>query len=206
MKSKNYLWQGRLVCKFNAVISAPPDVPDVLLILPSTDEAFDFDLLTAKFIGRLNSSAPVLIESARINSLAGVVGSGTEESAITFKFGRRKHELYNRGKVFNLHDRHLALAAFNYRPYTTVTEVWPNAGSRVWIWFQWQFRIFQVLEGTGNANSRKLYREHGTMFPQRTLLVDGSEGRMMLEFCKKFNCTLLIVEGLRLTWLYLGIS
>lgn len=39
------------------------------------------------------------------------------------------------------------------------------------------------------------------MFPQRTLLVDGSEGRMMLEFCKKFNCTLLIVEGLRLTWL-----
>lgn len=32
-------------------------------------------------------------------------------------------------------------------------------------------------------------------FPQRTMYLDGIEGGLMVEFCKKFNCTVLIVEG-----------
>lgn len=108
----------------------------MLLVLPSADAAFDFDLLTAKFVGRLNNSTPVLIESVRINSsLAGSRGEGVgggsendEVDAITFKFGHREpqhrqHELYDRRKVFNLHDRHLAAAMFRYKPYATLTEV-----------------------------------------------------------------------------------
>lgn len=120
--------------KFNAVISTRPDVPDVLFILPSADDAFDFDLLTAKFVGRLSNSTPVLIESVRINSLDGggtgaieANGRTAEAAAITFKFGQgeahRKRRLFREDKVFNLEDRHLALAVVFYRPYTTVTEV-----------------------------------------------------------------------------------
>lgn len=53
----------------------------------------------------------------------------------------------------------------------------------------------------GNANSRESYLEAGgaaaaaAAFAERTIQLDGIEGRVMLEFCKKFNCTLLIVEG-----------
>lgn len=32
-------------------------------------------------------------------------------------------------------------------------------------------------------------------FPEKTKLLDGTEGTMLLEFCKKYNCTLLLVAG-----------
>lgn len=103
----------------------PPDVPDVLFITTSSavqaNKAFDFDLLTSKFVGRLNNSTPVLIESVRINSIEGAASRGAE-AEITFKFGHRK-QLFSRGKVLNLQGRHLALAVFYYRPYITVSNV-----------------------------------------------------------------------------------
>lgn len=62
---------------------------------------------------------------------------------------------------------------------------------------------FQVPEGTGNANSWDLYMksteqlENSSVatFPEKTVHVDGTEGWMLLEFCKKLNCTLLVIEG-----------
>lgn len=122
MKSTRWNLNRKSTERFNSVISAP-DVPDVLLILPSgqdnDDQAPHFDLLTSKSVGRHNNSTPVLIETVRINSsdmAQAVVGP-----EITFKFGHR--ELYSRRKLFNLQDRHLALATFYYRPCSTVTEV-----------------------------------------------------------------------------------
>lgn len=51
--------------------------------------------------------------------------------------------------------------------------------------------------GTGNADSADLLynaNERGE-FPERTKYLDGTDGVLMLETCKRFNCTLLMIEG-----------
>lgn len=101
------------------------------------NKAFDFDLLTSKFVGRLNNSAPVLIESVRINSpgLASDHVDDDDDGAsgarrgpdLTFKFGHQA-QLFDRQKVLNLQRRHLSLAVFHYIPYISVTNVVSLAG------------------------------------------------------------------------------
>uniref|UniRef100_A0A182N544 Ionotropic glutamate receptor C-terminal domain-containing protein n=1 Tax=Anopheles dirus TaxID=7168 RepID=A0A182N544_9DIPT len=65
-------------------------------------------------------------------------------------------------KRTNLRGRYLRLAIFNYEPYT-----------------RWE-----SVDVPTQANA---YYEH-----QRTLLIDGTESRLFVEFCAKLNCTLEI--------------
>lgn len=37
--------------------------------------------------------------------------------------------------------------------------------------------------------------ESNANYPEKNKLLDGTEGTMVLEFCKKYNCTILLVEG-----------
>ncbi|XP_037033035.1 glutamate receptor 1-like [Bradysia coprophila] len=67
-------------------------------------------------------------------------------------------------KLSNLQQRVVRLALFNYKPYS----VWE-----------------EVPSGLGNANAQNTNEE-------KTLLIDGTESILMLEFCTKHNCTLEI--------------
>ncbi|XP_059608153.1 uncharacterized protein LOC132255993 [Phlebotomus argentipes] len=75
-------------------------------------------------------------------------------------------------KLQNLQQRHLRLSLFNYKPYTTVQH---------------------VDAGKGNANAMMTEEE-------LTILIDGTECLMFLEFCSRHNCTLFISEDEEGQW------
>lgn len=87
----------------------PTDIPNVLLVIPSThqdDDGEAFDLVTSSFTGRFNSTLPMVLDHF----------GGT-----TPNFTRNANLFPN--KLRNLQQRHLRLALFNYKPYSTVQHV-----------------------------------------------------------------------------------
>ncbi|GAB0092010.1 hypothetical protein DMENIID0001_069460 [Sergentomyia squamirostris] len=141
------------------------DVPNVLLIIPSTasttssalslDDGKSFDLVTSSFVGRFNNTQPIFLDKFSVSSQ---------------NFTTATHLFPD--KLNNLQQRHLRLSLFNYKPYSTVQHVAP---------------------GMGNANAM-------TTEDELTLLIDGTESLMMLEFCARHNCTLLISEDEEGQW------
>lgn len=119
MKSRYFLEQRRGI-QTNVLISAAA-VPDALFLFPSTDNAFDFDLLTPKFVGRLYNPNLDLIESVRINSM--VVTGGAEDAVEISLKSAHQRQLFSRAKILDLHDRHVPLAVFYYNPYIASIQV-----------------------------------------------------------------------------------
>lgn len=145
------------------------EIPDTLLVAPSDEpEKFHFDIMTPKFIGRSNTNEPILITSIHVNPSA-------TSHPFTFKTGDGT-ELFDKHKLLDLQGRYIEVATFNYYPYSSYEEVVP---------------------GTGNCNSQELMlnAEDPENYPEKTLVLDGTESLLALELCRIFNCTLLFVPG-----------
>lgn len=160
------------------------DLPDTLLIAPTEDPTnFDYDLLSPKFIGRMDLNQPILINSVRINQ------------SLIFKFGTGT-KLYDSDRLLNLQERYVKTVLFNYYPYTSYEEVVSTSNNHSIIYLP---NNFKQPPGTGNCNSMELKltaEEQGNQqYPEKTLHIDGTESLVAIELCKKYNCTLLMTPG-----------
>ncbi|XP_031626626.1 uncharacterized protein LOC116342942 [Contarinia nasturtii] len=75
-------------------------------------------------------------------------------------------------KFSNLQGRLLRIALFNYKPYTIWMEVTP---------------------GTGNMDALDSEQE-------KTIFIDGTESRLIMAFCKLYNCTLAVLIDEESEW------
>lgn len=83
---------------------------------------FEFDLLSPKFVGRSNWEDPLLINSVRVDAAETATPSESPRRTIIFKFENRT-QLYDAAKLFNLEQRDVKVATFNYYPYSSFEEV-----------------------------------------------------------------------------------
>lgn len=88
------------------------------------EEHFHFDLLSPKFVGRLNVADPVLINRVRVDW----EGQSNRQQQPVVHFEHEPIELYGPRKLLDLEGRYVKIATFNYYPYSSYEEVvsWPE--------------------------------------------------------------------------------
>lgn len=89
-------------------------------------------------------------------------------------------------KIVNLEGRDVVLAIFNYMPYVLWREVVSFHESQTFSIFFLFSNVQNGSDGEVNANEKLL---------KTPLHIDGTENFVFIEFCKKFNCSLLISLG-----------
>lgn len=115
---------------------------------------------------------------------------------LTFKFNDGK-ALFDPDKLLNLEGRFVKHVTFNYYPYSSYEEVVSGRISTLLTSSYISGNSLLQTPGSGNSDSQEamLSIGLGETYPEKTILIDGTEGLMVVEFCKRFNCTLLFMPG-----------
>ena len=147
------------------------DLPNVLIIEIS-DERNSFLFSTTRFVGDNDEwYSKILLHKMSIDA-----STNSLEGVNLFPY-----------KLNNLHGREVSLAIFNYNPYT-LWKVVVNKKEQLFkshLKMNWWYVPLCMQDNEEDMNSRELKMK-------KPLSIDGTEGWVFLEFCKKFNCSSIL--------------
>lgn len=141
--------------------------PNSLVVIPTDDSSDTFEMWTRQFVGARDVGSTALLVN-RYNS------SGKFESDAPLYWD----------KTWNLMGRPMTVATVTYLPYSMTLNMvsdWTDCLSTIP-----QYVFWLKTASTGNVNELNSTEE-------KTIFYDGTEARLVLEFCRLRNCTLEIL-------------